>query len=211
MLSLLTANQHWAARIGSAASRIIMNLGGFGVLCLAIADSSFLSLPEGNDLLIVILSTGKSWGNMAYYAGMTIIGSVIGCFLLYSVGRKGGGPLLRKKFSQQRIERAERLFEKYGILTVVIPSILPPPMPFKIFVLSAGVFQMKPGEFLVAVIVGRTIRYFTWGILAVLYGDAVKLYMQQNLNQIGVVLFAFFGLALGLGALYLFRRSRTVR
>jgi len=93
----------------------------------------------------------------------------------------------------------------------VIPSILPPPMPFKIFVLSAGVFQMKPGEFLVAVIVGRTIRYFTWGILAVLYGDAVKLYMQQNLNQIGVVLFAFFGLALGLGALYLFRRSRTVR
>ncbi len=178
-------------------------------MCLAIGDSSFLSLPEGNDLLIVILSAGKSWGHMAYYVGMTIMGSVLGCLLLYSVGRKGGSPMLRRKFSQQSIERAERLFERYGVLTVVIPSILPPPMPFKIFVLSAGVFRLKALEFLTAVVIGRTIRYSMWGILAVLYGNSVKLYMQENLNVIGMILFGGFALVALLSSLYYFRRIRA--
>ena len=180
-------------------------------MVLAIGDSSFLSLPEGNDLLIVILSTGRSWGHMAYFVGMTILGSVIGCLLLYSVGRKGGSPMLRRKFSQQSVDRAEKLFERYGILTVVIPCILPPPTPFKIFVLSAGVFRLKPMEFLAAVVIGRTIRYSMWGILAVLYGNSVKLYMQQNLNLIGMILFGGLALAIAVCLLYYFRRIRVSR
>jgi membrane protein DedA with SNARE-associated domain len=180
-------------------------------MCLAIGDSSFLSLPEGNDLLIVVLSAGKSWGNMAYYVAMTITGSVLGCLLLYSVGRKGGSPMLRRKFSTEAIARAERLFERYGILTVLIPSILPPPMPFKIFVLSAGVFRLKVLEFLMAVAIGRTIRYSMWGILAVLYGNSVKLYMQQNLHFIGMILFGVFALAISAALVYYFRRIRTNR
>ena len=166
----MLSSQHWLVKLGSSASNLLSSLGGPGVMCLAIGDSSFLSLPEGNDLLIVVLSAGKSWGNMAYYVAMTITGSVLGCLLLYSVGRKGGSPMLRRKFSTEAIARAERLFERYGILTVLIPSILPPPMPFKIFVLSAGVFRLKVLEFLMAVAIGRTIRYSMWGILAVLYG-----------------------------------------
>ncbi len=209
MLSLILANQHWLAKLGAAVHSFLSSIGGPGVMCLAIGDSSFLSLPEGNDLLIVILSAGKSWGHMAYYVGMTIMGSVLGCLLLYSVGRKGGSPMLRRKFSQQSIERAERLFERYGVLTVVIPSILPPPMPFKIFVLSAGVFRLKALEFLTAVVIGRTIRYSMWGILAVLYGNSVKLYMQENLNVIGMILFGGFALVALLSSLYYFRRIRA--
>ncbi len=188
MYSLILSNQHWLAKIGSSLSTLVRSLGGPGLLLLAICDSSFLSFPEGNDVLIVILSTGQSWGRMAYFVGMTITGSVIGCLLLYFVGRKGGSPILKRRFSQQNIERAEKLFEKYGLLTVAIPSILPPPMPFKIFVLSAGVFRLKIMEFFAAVVIGRTIRYSTWGILAVLYGNSVKLYMQKNLKIIGISL-----------------------
>jgi membrane protein DedA with SNARE-associated domain len=209
MLSLMLSNQHWLAKLGDSLSSLLSGIGGPGVMLLAIGDSSFLSLPEGNDLLIVILSTGRSWGNMAYYVAMTIMGSVIGCMLLYSVGRKGGSPVLRRKFSPRSIERAERLFERYGLLTVLIPSILPPPMPFKIFVLSAGVFRLKVLEFAAAVVIGRTIRYSMWGILAVLYGNSVKLFMQQNLDLIGIILFVAFTLAICAALVYYFRRTRT--
>jgi len=191
-LSLITSGQQWLARLGDSAGFIITSLGGVGVFLLAVADSSFLSIPEGNDLLIVVLSTGSSWSRMAYFVGMTVTGSIVGCLLLYSVGRKGGTPLLRRKFSEQKIERAERLFRKFGILTVMIPSIIPPPMPFKIFVLSAGVFRVSVARFFTAVAVGRTIRYSLWGVLAVLYGNSVKLYMQQNLNKIGLVMLLLF-------------------
>lgn len=189
-------DQTWIAKAGVSIGTAVSGLGGLGVLLLAVCDSSFLTVPEANDLLIIILSTGKSWGNMAYFVSMTVIGSVIGCFLLYSVGRKGGSPLLRRKFSQQKIDRAEMLFKKFGILTIMIPSILPPPLPFKIFVLSAGVFRLNIFVFLTAVIIGRTIRYSLWGILAVLYGNTFKNYMQQNLNSVGTALLAIFGLVL---------------
>ena len=132
---LVQSDQHWLIKLGGSITAAISSLGGIGVMILAIADSSFLTVPEGNDLLIVILSAGKSWGNMAYYVSMTVLGSVIGCFLLYSIGRKGGSPLLRRRFAQAKIDRAELLFKKYGILTVLIPNILPPPLPFKILFL----------------------------------------------------------------------------
>jgi membrane protein DedA with SNARE-associated domain len=193
---LLVTLQSWLTKLGGAASAIILSFGSIGVVLLAIGDSSFFSAPEANDLLIVILSAGKSWGNMAYFVGLTVIGSVLGCLLLYTVGRKGGNPILRRKFSQAKIERAEKLFERHGILAVVIPSILPPPVPFKIFVLSAGVFRLNMLEFLIAVTIGRTIRYSIWGILAVLYGNAVRQYIQQNLNMMGTIIILGVALAL---------------
>jgi membrane protein YqaA with SNARE-associated domain len=210
-LNLLLSTPHWLATLGGAISAFITGLGGLGIFILAIGDSSFLSLPEVNDLSIVVLSSGGSWGNMAYYVGMTILGSVIGCFLLYSLGRKGGSPMLRKRFSQQSIARAEKLFEKYGIFTVLIPCILPPPLPFKIFVLGAGVFRLKPWEFLSAVAIGRTIRYSLWGVLAVLYGDSVKLFMQQNLNSVGIILLVGFGLLIAVTFIFYLRRAKLGR
>lgn len=206
---LVPRDQHWLIKLGGTVTAAISSLGGIGVMILAIADSSFLTVPEGNDLLIVLLSTGKSWKNMAYYVSMTVLGSVIGCLLLYSLGRKGGSPLLRRRFAQSKIDRAEMLFKKFGILTVLIPSILPPPLPFKIFVLSAGVFRLNAFVFLAAVLVGRTIRYSMWGILAVLYGNAVKVYMQENLNLVGTILLVVFGVILTVVAVFLIRKLKA--
>lgn len=211
MYSIMLSDPNWLTKLGAGISAQIASLGGLGIFILAIGDSSFLSIPEGNDLLIVILSAGKSWGRMAYYVGMTIAGSITGCLLLYTVGRKGGYPMLSRKFSLQAIERAERLFKKYGLLTVFIPSILPPPMPFKIFVLSAGVFRLRARDFIVAVMIGRTIRYSMWGILAVLYGNSVKLYMQQNLKVIGITLCGGFVLIAAITFIYYWRKPRASR
>lgn len=208
-LALSFSDPHWIEKLGSSASAWIMSLGGLGIFILAIGDSSFLSVPEGNDILIILLSAGGSWGHMAYFVGLTILGSVIGCLLLYLVGRKGGNPILRKRFSEQRIEWAENLFKRYGILTVLIPSIIPPPMPFKVFVLSAGVFRLNLAAFLTAVVIGRTIRYSTWGILAVLYGASVKEYMQGNLYTIGWVFLVAFGFLIAIAIIYYIYQKRA--
>jgi membrane protein DedA with SNARE-associated domain len=202
--------QHWVERMGSTATTLIMSLGGLGVLLLAIGDSSLVSVPEGNDILIVLLSAGGSWGHMFYFVGLTTLGSVIGCLILYAIGRKGGNSILRRRFDQSRIDQAESLYKKYGIFSILIPSIIPPPMPFKLFVLSAGVFRMNQAAFITAVIIGRTLRYSTWGILAVIYGDPIKHFVQNNLNMVGSVLLG--GLALTIVFIvvcYLFKRKHS--
>jgi len=211
MPPLLISFVTWLAKMGELMRAVATMLDGPGMMLVAVADSSFLSIPEGNDFLIVILSTGKTWSRMAYYVGMTTAGSIVGCTLLYLVGRRGGSPLLRRRFSARSVKRAERLFEKYGLLTVVVPSILPPPCPFKIFVLSAGVFRLSVSEFLTAVAIGRTIRYAMWGILAVLYGNAVKIYMQRNLPTIGAGLSAIFLLTLAAILVFYIRRTRQAK
>ena len=163
-------------------------LGGPGLFFIAVGDSSFLSLPEGNDILIVVLSTGQTWGVMTYYVTMTILGSVCGCVLLFSVGRRGG-IFMQKKVKQSRLHDLRRLYNKWGLWAIMIPSILPPPTPFKICVLSAGLFGVPFWRFVLAVTLGRSIRYFMWGILAVLYGRLAKHFLENNLPFISLLLF----------------------
>jgi membrane protein DedA with SNARE-associated domain len=210
LFPMLLSGQYWLEKLGSSAQAFIMSLGGLGVLFLALGDSSFISIPEANDVLIVVLSAGGPWGRMIYFVSMTIIGSVIGCMCLYSLGRRGGNPILRRQFSPESVERAEKLFNRYGVLTVLIPSILPPPTPFKFFVLSAGVFRLSPWAFFAAVVAGRTIRYSIWGILAVLYGESIVFYAKQHLDKVAIVLLG--GLILALLAafgFYLYQKKRN--
>ena len=208
MSFLLISLPDWLARAGSAIRDFAFNLQGPGLFLVALADSSFLTIPEGNDLLIVVLSTGNSWERMAYYVGMTTLGSLAGCLLLYLVGRRGGSPLLRRRFSEANIARVEGLFDRYGVLTIAVPCLLPPPCPFKIFVLSAGVFRLSVTRFLTAVAIGRTVRYSMWGILAVLYGNSVKVFMQENLATMGIILFGLFVLSCVLVAAFVIYRGR---
>lgn len=172
--TLLSSIQDWAA-----------GLGGIGLLVIALLDSSFLSFPQVNDILIIVLST-KYPARMAYYAGLTTIGSLIGCFALYFVARRGGEGFLRKRITGKSVDRAIALYQKYGLLAVVVPALLPPPVPFKLFVLLAGAAAVSPLKFGVAILIGRGIRYFGQGYLAVLYGERAAEFMKQYGTQIGV-------------------------
>ncbi|MGH9340158.1 MAG: YqaA family protein [Acidobacteriota bacterium] len=195
--------------ISSQLYAFALGLGGPGLFFIALTDSSFLSIPEGNDILIVILSTGRGWDEMSYYVAMTILGSVSGCALLYLFGRRGGG-YVQSWFRRRRIEDIKHLYQKWGLWTIFVPAILPPPTPFKIFVLSAGVFEVPFSRFLLAVSVGRSIRYFMWGVLAVLYGEAVREFMVQNLHKIGTILIILFlGAIAGYIIIWLRTRRKT--
>lgn len=186
---------------------LAQTFGGPGLFLIALADSSFLSVPEGNDLLIVVLSIGQSWERMYYLVAMTILGSVAGCSLLYWVGRKGRQFMLKRGYSD-RINRAERLYQRFGLWAIIVPCVMPPPTPFKIFVLSAGVLRLSFPKFLMAVLIGRTIRYLSWGILAVVYGVQAKAYIEENFMRAGLYLFGLlvFGVLAYLVYLWISRR-----
>ena len=156
-------------------------------MVLAMCDSSFLSLPEVNDLLLMTFSIREP-ESMVKFAALTTLGSVIGCALLYTVGRKGGEAFMTRRFAGERVARVRNWFQRYGILAVVVPSLLPPPTPFKIFVLSAGAFGISWPKFLTAVVIGRGIRYFSEGILAVMYGPAAIEFVHQNYGKVGLAL-----------------------
>ena len=167
-----------------------MTGGGLAMFVIALLDSSFLSFPQINDLLIIVLST-KNPSRMPYYAGMTTIGSLIGCFMLYFVARRGGESFMRKRVKGKRVDRLLGLYQKYGLLAVVVPALLPPPVPFKVFVLMAGAAAVSPLKFGIAVVIGRGIRYFGQGYLAVLYGEQAAEFMKQYGAQIGIGLAIF--------------------
>ena len=145
-------------------------LGPPGVFIAAFLDSSFLSLPEINDLLIVT-SAATDPDTVWIYAAMATLGSLAGCSVLWWIGRRGGEAFLVRRFGKQRVDDTRTAFARWDVLALAIPAVLPPPMPFKIFVLSAGVFGVRYRRLAVTLLVARGIRYAFWGLFGALYGD----------------------------------------
>jgi membrane protein YqaA with SNARE-associated domain len=186
---------------------VALGLGAPGIFVVAFLDSSFLSLPQINDLLLVV-SVARAPHLMPLYAAMATLGSIAGCTVMYYIGRKGGEALLRRRFSGSHTERALRLFSRYGVLAIIVPAILPPPAPFKIFVILAGVARMSLPQFWLAVAAGRGLRYFGEGLLAVWYGERAMIFLETHGRAVGLGL----GLTVLVGGVaYVFWRSRRRR
>lgn len=166
-----------------------LGLGGPGLFVAAFLDSSFVSLPQINDLLVVLMVTrNKTW--MPYYAGLATLGSVAGCYVIYRLAEKGGETFLRKRLKQGHVDRALAAYKRHGLLALIVPGLLPPPAPFKLFVLAAGLAEVKPSRFVLGVAVSRGARYFTLGILSVYYGDAAIELMRTRGRDVALGLVA---------------------
>src|SRR5438105_4516228 len=161
------------------------SLGGPGLILLSFLDSSFLTFPEVPDFVLVwlVVQHPARW---VYYAAMTTTGSVLGCFAIYLVARKGGEAMLRRRFHQATLDRALVVLRRYGLLAVVVPSILPPPAPFKIFVILAGVSGIPARSFGVAILIGRGCRYTAEALLALRYGERAMGYIQRNMATVSI-------------------------
>jgi membrane protein YqaA with SNARE-associated domain len=163
--------------------RFAEQAGGPGLFVVAFLDSSFLSLPEVADLLVVVFVLGNPSG-WIYYAALTTIGSTAGCYVLYALARRGGEAFLRKRFNERYIERGLGWFRRHGMWTAVVASILPPPTPFKLFVLLAGVANVRPWSFVAAISIGRGFRFFSEAFLAYWYGERATRFISENLPTI---------------------------
>ena len=188
-----------------AIESLALGLGGPGLFLIAYLDSSFLSFPQANDLLIVWMVL-KRQHLMLLYASMATLGSLAGCLTIYSLARKGGEAFVRRRFKEGHIERGLALFRKYGVLAIVVPALLPPPAPFKLFVLLAGVADVPPVKFAVATLFGRGTRYFGIGLLTLWYGEAAIAFLRTHGRLTSVVLVAL--VLLGAAGWYWRHRAR---
>jgi membrane protein YqaA with SNARE-associated domain len=129
-------------------------LGPFGVLVVTFLDSSFLSFPELTDLLVVAGAAGSP-AQAPLFAAMATLGSLAGCLTLWEVGRRGGDERLLQRFGPERVARVRSAFGRFDVLALAVPALLPPPMPFKIFVLTAAVLGMPRRRFALTLLVAR--------------------------------------------------------
>ena len=176
------------------------------MIVIGALDSSLLSLPEINDYLVVGRCF-KQPSAVFYFPLFAAAGSVLGCLLLYTIVRRGGQAVLRKRFKLEHIKRVEKAYERFGFLAIGLPAILPPPLPFKIFVATAGALEYPRWKFLLTVMIARSLRYYVEGILAVYYGRRVLLFIRDN----GIVVVSIVAtiVLIGLIIYFLIKRRRN--
>jgi membrane protein YqaA with SNARE-associated domain len=166
---------------------VVASAGGLGLFLIAFLDSSVLTFPVINDLLLIDLSI-RSPARMPYYAAMATIGSVAGCLLLYYLARKGGEAMFHKH-AGPRAQTIRSWTKRNGFLSILVTALLPPPNPFKIFVIAAGAFEMPLQSFVLGLLAARAIRFFGEGFLAIRYGDqAGQFLVTHKLEVAGIVL-----------------------
>jgi len=182
--SLLHFVTKWLTRL----SEYLITYGAFGLFAVALLDSTFVPLPSSADALMLLLSaTNPSW--MLLYAFMATAGSALGCWILYLISRRAGARALNK-FSAAKQQRVKNWIERYDALAVLVATLLPPPFPFKLFVVSAGVFRFSLLRFMLAIIVGRAFRFLLEGYFAVHYGAQAKEILAKYYPWIGLGLAA---------------------
>jgi membrane protein YqaA with SNARE-associated domain len=162
--------------------------GAFGLFGIALLDSAFVPLPGGPDAVMLVLS-GREPSMMPLYALSATLGSTIGCVILYYISRRAGRRAL-ERFSEQKQARVKGWVERYDVLSVLVASLLPPPFPFKLFVVTAGVFRLNVVRFALAVAAGRAARFFLEGWVAVTYGERAQQFLADNFAWIGLALVA---------------------
>ncbi len=173
----------------------LLSWGPWGILLLAVLDSAGIPVPEGVDALIVIIAAQNA--TTGYFsAALAVIGSLVGCLFLFYLGRKGGEAYLDTKTRKGWPLRFRRWFHHYGGLTVFIPTLIPIPLPLKIFVLSAGALRMNRAHFVLIVLAARIPRYFGLAYFGAQMGTYPLQYLKKHAWQLVIAAFVLFLLLL---------------
>lgn len=171
-----------------AISQYLLAFGPFGLFAIALLDSALIPMAGGPDAVMILLSTARpAWWPI--YAAAATLGSVIGCVILYYISRRAGQRALAR-FSEKKQKRVKEWIDRYDVLSVLVASLLPPPFPFKLFVITAGVFRLDIWRFALAIAAGRAFRYLLEGYLAARYGEHAKDLLARYYPAIGLGLAA---------------------
>jgi membrane protein YqaA with SNARE-associated domain len=165
---------------------LLKPLGVWGVCALAIVDSSSIPMPID---AIVIGYVANDHAKFVVYAFMAALGSAIGALVPYYIGRAGGELFLLKRVNRERYEKLRDRFEKQEFLAIMVPSMMPPPMPVKLFEFAAGVFEMKVVWFFCSILAGKFLRFLLWAAITVFFGPAIVHTVTSTLHDhLGLVL-----------------------
>ncbi len=162
--------KHILAQYAAWIAAVLKPLGIWGVFAIAAVDSALLGMPVDAVVVGYVYNDRKRF---VFYVGMAALGSALGSIPLYVIGYLGGEEVLRKRISAARFNKIHRSFEKHEFLALMLPGMLPPPLPFKLFVLGAAVFEMRFSYFLTAIFAGRLVRFTFWSLLALAFGPQI--------------------------------------
>jgi membrane protein YqaA with SNARE-associated domain len=193
--------------LASALSNWFYRLGGPGLILLGLADNSVVPLPGSIDALTIILvAHRKEW--WLYFAAMATIGAVVGGYLTFRLGDKGGEKSLEKKIPPKRAKKVYAIFNKYGFWAVAVPALLPPPVPIVPFLLTAGALKYCRKRFIAALTLGRGVRYTIVAYLGRLYGGWILQVASKYYKPLLIILIAI-GVVAGLVALYYYKKKKN--
>jgi len=169
----------------------LRHLGGVGLVLLGLADNSIIPLPGSMDILTIVLAAHHSqlWW---YYAFMATVGAVVGGYITYGLARKGGKQAFERKLSKRTAEKVFERFERWGFFAVAVPAILPPPFPIVPFLLAAGALQYSRRKFVLALALGRGVRFTILAGLGAIYGRHIVRFFSRYYKP---ALFMLIGLA----------------
>lgn len=159
--------------------KVLAPLGPWGVFAIAAVDGSFLGMPID---LAVATYVYQDRPHFLFYVVMASAGSAVGSLVIYGIGYFGGETLVRKRIPAERFARIHASFERHEFWAVMFPAMLPPPTPFKLFVLAASAFEMRLTHFLGAVFAGRMVRFLALSLLVLAFGPQV-MHMVGNMFQ----------------------------
>jgi membrane protein YqaA with SNARE-associated domain len=175
----------------------LLALYGGGLFVLSFLDSSFIPFPGINDLALIVLA-GQHPARAPFYALLSTVGSLLGCYVMYGVARAGGSSWGQSEST--KVHRARRWLERNDFVTMLVAALLPPPAPLKIFVIAAGALRMNALRFGVALLVGRSLRFMVEAWLGAHYGAEAEAYLKKNLTWTSLV-----AILLVIGLTFLFR------
>jgi membrane protein YqaA with SNARE-associated domain len=185
----------------------VFRLGGIGLILVALVDNSFIPIPGGLDVFTILLTSGRHdlWW---YYAFMATVGSVIGAYLTYRIGEKGGEETLEKKIGKQRAQKVYQKVESAGFSSIFVSVLIPPPFPIVPVLLAAGALKIPTRKFLSAVAVGRAVRFTIDAMLGIYFGRSILHFFSQYYKPALYTLIAL-GVVGGIGALIYYKRWKA--
>ena len=178
--------------------KVLIPLGPWGVLLIAIMDSVGLGIPiDPVVATFVFLKPHLFW----LYILVASAGSAAGCMVLYGIGYKGGEALLEKRMPKAKFEKIKKSFEEHEFLALMFPAMLPPPTPYKLIVLSAAAFEMDWHRFLLAIFLGRIARFTILSVLVIVFGPQVVSFIGTMVKQHLPATLASLGIAILIGVM----------
>lgn len=181
---------HWLIGFTAHLGHVLARYGGLGLFAINFLDSSFLAFPIINDVLLLHLAArhpSQPWWAVMYALECTF-GSVLGAVVIYGMAR--GGRHLWSEPPEKRMSRARTWLKQNEFLTILVASLLPPPLPFKVFPIAAGAFRMDAIRLMVALLVGRGLRFFVEAFVGMRYGAEAEAHIRHHMGWLSIVTIA---------------------
>ena len=194
---------HKLSALNAGMLALLKPFGVWGIGALAVIDSAAIPLPIDALLIDFVVHDHRRF---ILYCFMAALGSAVGSLVFYYIGRAGGELFLLKRINRKRYEQLRDRFEKQEFLAIMIPAMMPPPTPIKLFEFAAGVFEMKVLWYFSAILVGKFLRFLVWAIITILYGPAILDTITREVHLHLQLVLGVGGILVGLIAFWVIRK-----